>query len=330
MARQSPDMAPGIARPRLVVPKHLGPLLGLLVLCVGIGILNPIFFNPSNLLNVLVQVSVMSVLAAGVNFTILTGGIDLSVGALLGLVGVLVAGLLKATGMVPLAIVSGLALGALLGLVNGILVTVGNIPSFVATLGMMAIARGLAFVYTQGRPISGFPDSFRALGAGEIFDVLPVPAVLALVVYAVAAFVLTQTPFGRGIYAIGSNEKAARLSGIPVAGYKTAAFVISGLMAGSGGVMFMGRINSAHPLGGQGYELDAIAAVVIGGTSLSGGEGVIWGSLVGALIMGVLRNGLNLLNVDPFWQQVVIGVVIVGAVLMDRRGKRTEDGATAK
>lgn len=319
--------APGIRRFASV--KELGPLLALLALCALVSILSPVFLTTSNLLNVLVQAAVVSVLAAGVNFAILTGGIDLSVGSVLGLVGVLIAAAYKATGSVFLAVAAALVLGFALGLFNGLMVTVGRIPSFIATLGTMSIARGLAFVFTQGRPISSFPASFRALGAGEVWGI-PIPIIVVFVVYAVAHYVLTQTPYGRAIYAIGSNEEAARLSGVNVGWYKTAAFGISGLLAGLAAIMFTGRINSAHPLAGNGYELDAIAAVVIGGTSLSGGEGRVWGTFVGALIMGVIRNGLNLLMVDSYWQQVVIGAVIVIAVLLDRRGRPTEGASAVK
>mgnify|MGYP001283592016 CR=1 FL=1 len=314
---------------RLAPVKELGPLLALLALCALVSILSPVFLTTSNLLNVLVQAAVVSVLAAGVNFAILTGGIDLSVGSVLGLVGVLIAATYKSTGSVFLALAAALFLGFSLGLFNGLMVTVGRIPSFIATLGTMSIARGLAFVFTQGRPISSFPASFRALGAGEVWGI-PIPIIVVFVVYAVAHYVLTQTPYGRAIYAIGSNEEAARLSGVNVGWYKAAAFGISGLLAGLAAIMFTGRINSAHPLAGNGYELDAIAAVVIGGTSLSGGEGRVWGTFVGALIMGVIRNGLNLLMVDSYWQQVVIGAVIVIAVLLDRRGRPTEGAGAVK
>lgn len=312
------------------LPKTAGPIVGLLLLGIVLSFASPVFLTANNLLNVLVQVSVISVIAAGVAVVILTGGIDLSVGSVLGLAGVLAAGTLAATGSVPLALLVAIAVGSLLGLTNGLLVALGNVPSFVATLGMLAIARGLAFVYTQGRPISGFPPEFRFFGSGYLFGWLPVSVVLAIGVYIVAYLVLTQTPFGRAIYAVGSNEKAAMLSGLNTRFYKTMAFAISGAFAGLAAIMFIGRINSAHPTAGQTYELDAIAAVVIGGISLSGGRGTIIGVFFGALIIGVLRNGLNLLNVDPFWQGVVIGSVIILAVLVDSLGKRREGAEPAK
>ncbi|NLJ25338.1 MAG: ribose ABC transporter permease [Firmicutes bacterium] len=303
--------------------RQLGPTLGLIVLCIVAGILSPVFFTVSNLMNIVLQVAVIAVIAAGMTFVILTGGIDLSVGSILGLTGVLLAGIFKATGSVFLAVLSSIVIGGLLGLVNGLLVSYGNVPAFCATLGMMAMARGLAFVYTKGMPISGFPDSFRFFGSAYV-GAIPVPVMEAILIFVVAWYILTKTPAGRSIYAVGSNEKASRLSGIKTDFYKMLVYVISGVLTGFAALMFVGRINSAHPLAGQGYELDAIAAVVIGGTSLSGGQGSIAGTFMGALIMGVIRNALNLLNVDAYWQQVVIGAVIIAAVLMDWRSKKQQ------
>lgn len=302
--------------------KKLGPALVLIVLCIVAGILSPVFFTSSNLLNIALQVSVIAIIAAGMTFVILTGGIDLSVGSILGFTGVLLAGIFKATGSIFLASISSIVVGGLLGLVNGVLVSYGNVPAFCATLGVMSMARGLAFVYTKGSPISSFPGSFRFFGAAYVGPI-PVPVIEAVIIFVAAWYVLTKTPFGRSIYAIGSNEKASRLSGIKTNLHKMLAYVVNGVLTGFAALMFVGRINSAHPLAGQGYELDAIAAVVIGGTSLSGGQGSIVGTFLGALIMGVIRNALNLLNVDAYWQQVVIGAVIVIAVLMDRRSKKS-------
>ena len=315
---------------RVRLPELTGTIAALFLLGLALSLISPVFLSVTNLLNILVQVSVISVLAAGVAVVILTGGIDLSVGSLLGLSGVLAAGTLAATGSVLLAIAVGLGVGALAGLANGLLVSFGNVPSFVATLGMLSIARGLAFVYTQGSPISGFPEEFRVFGSGYLFNVVPVSILLAVGVYIVLFFVLTQTPFGRAIYAVGSNEKATVLSGVNNLFYKTMAFVVSGLLSGLGAIMFLGRINSAHPTAGTTYELDAIAAAVIGGISLSGGRGSITGVFVGALIIGVLRNGLNLLRVDPFWQGVVIGAAIILAVLIDSLSRKKEGAEPAK
>jgi len=301
--------------------KSLGSVIGLIGLSLVLSFLTPAFLTVHNILNVLRQVSVISILAAGETFVILTGGIDLSVGSMLGLCGVVLAGVLNGTGSPLLAVLTGLSLGALMGLTNGVLVSKGKLPPFCATLGMMAIARGFAFVYTQGRPISGFPRSFRFFGTGYLGPI-PIPIIIALAVFLFAYYVLSQTTFGRYVYSLGSNETATRMSGVKTDYYKTWVYLVSGLLAGLAAVVFTARINSGHPAAGEGYELDAIAAVVIGGTSLSGGEGTIIGTLIGALIMGVIRNGLNLINVDPFWQQVVIGAVIIFAVLADQRTKR--------
>lgn len=313
--------ASGKSSKLLEFSKQLGPTFVLIVLCIVAGILSPVFFTMSNLMNIVLQVSIIAVIAAGMTFVILTGGIDLSVGSILGLTGVLLAGIFKATDSVFLAAVASIVIGGLLGLVNGVLVSYGNVPPFCATLGVMAMARGLAFVYTKGSPISSFPRQLRFFGSAYI-GAVPVPVIEAILIFIAAWYILTKTPLGRSIYAIGSNEQAARLSGIKTDFYKVLVYVISGILTGFAALMFVGRINSAHPLAGQGYELDAIAAVVIGGTSLSGGQGSIAGTFLGALIMGVIRNALNLLNVDAYWQQVVIGAVIVAAVLVDWRSKK--------
>jgi ribose/xylose/arabinose/galactoside ABC-type transport system permease subunit len=218
---------------------------------------------------------------------------------------------------VPAAIASGIACGV----INGLLVSIGRLPPFIATLGMMSVARGAALVFTEGRPVSGFAEGFRWIATGNI-GFVPAPVVVMVVVYAVAHFVLTRTTFGRYVYAIGGNEEATRLSGVSVRFHKTAVYGVSGLMSAVAAIVLTARLNSAQPIAGMMYELDAIAAAVIGGTSLLGGEGSLGGTLVGALIMGVLRNGLNLLGVSSFLQQIVIGVVIVVAVLVDTTLKR--------
>lgn len=294
---------------------RLGPLLGLVLLAAVLSVLTPRFLDSNNLANVARQVSINAVIAAGMTIVILTGGIDLSVGSVLALSGAATAGL--ATGGAPLAVAvpAGLGLGLLLGVANGLLVTYGRIPPFIATLGTMTAARGLTLVYTGGRPITGLSDSFRVLGTGSM------PTFIMLLVYLAAWAFLSHTRPGRYIYAIGSNEEAARVAGIPVHRYKILAYALAGLVAGLAGVVLTARLNSAQPTAGVGFELDAIAAVVLGGTRLSGGTGSVGGTLVGSLIIGVLNNGLNLLDVSSFYQQVVKGVVILLAVLVDR-GKR--------
>jgi ribose transport system permease protein len=249
-------------------------------------------------------------------FVIISGGIDLSVGSLVALAGVVLATLLHGGTPVLVAIAAAIAAGALFGSFNGMAITWGRLPPFIATLGMMSVARGCALLFTDGRPVSGFEGGFRAIATARIAGI-PAPVFLTAAVYLIAQFVLTETRFGRYVYAIGGNEEATRLSGVSVRLHKTAVYAVSGATSALAAVLLTARLNSAQPIAGIMYELDAIAAVVIGGTSLMGGEGTLSGTLIGALIMGVLRNGLNLLGVSSFMQQVVIGLVIVGAVLID-------------
>jgi ribose/xylose/arabinose/galactoside ABC-type transport system permease subunit len=296
--------------------RELGTLAGLVALCALLSVLTPHFLTVSNLLNVVEQTSINAVIAVGMTFVILSGGIDLSVGSLLALSGVVLASALRADWPLALALAAGVAAGAGCGLANGLLVTLGRLPPFIATLGMMSVARGAALLYTDGRPISGFEAGFRALATGRLLAV-PGPILVMAATYAVAHFALTRTRFGRYVYAIGGNEEATRLSGVSVGLHKAAVYAVSGAASAVAAAILTARLNSAQPIAGIMYELDAIAATVIGGTSLQGGAGGVGGTLVGALIMGVLRNGLNLLGVSSFLQQVVIGLVIVGAVLMD-------------
>lgn len=296
--------------------RELGTLGGLLALGLLLTALTPHFLTVSNLLNVMEQTSINAVIAVGMTFVILSGGIDLSVGSLVALSGVVMASALQAGAPIPAALLAGVLTGALCGLVNGALVTLGRLPPFIATLGMMSVARGAALLFTDGRPVSGFAAGFRTLATGRVLMV-PVPVVVTLVVYVLAHLVLTRTRFGRYVYAIGGNEEATRLSGVPVRFHKSMVYALSGLVSALAAAILTARLNSAQPIAGMMYELDAIAATVIGGTSLLGGQGRVSGTLIGALIMGVLRNGLNLLGISSFLQQVVIGLVIVGAVLLD-------------
>jgi len=298
--------------------RRFGILVAFVLLMVGLAFLSDSFLTVSNLLNIARQVSINAIIAAGMTFVILTFGIDLSVGSVLAFSGAIIAGLLSRGHPLVVGIGAGLLVGGLIGLVNGLIITKGGVQPFIATLGMLTIARGATLVYTDGRPITGLPDAFVWLGAGEIARI-PVPVVIMAFVFAASYVVLTQTVLGRYIYAIGGNEEATRLSGVNVAFYKTLAYVISGALSALSAVILTARLNSAQPTAGMGYELDAIAAVVLGGTTLAGGEGGIGGTLLGAFIIGVLNNGLNLLNVSSFYQQVVKGVVILLAVLLDRR-----------
>ena len=301
--------------------RQIGTLLGLLLLGGLLSILSPYFLTVSNLTNVLEQTAINAVIAAGMTFVIISGGIDLSVGSIVAFSGVLLASALQAPLPAPIALAIGVAAGASCGLVNGLLITRGRLPPFIATLGMMSVARGAALVFTEGRPVSGFEPGFRSLATGRVLGI-PTPVLAAAVVYLLAQLLLTRTRFGRYVYAIGGNEEATRLSGVAVRFHKTMVYVLSGVTSALACVLLTARLNSAQPIAGMMYELDAIAATVIGGTSLLGGSGSLGGTLVGALIMGVLRNGLNLLGVSSFLQQIVIGVVIIVAVLVDSMLKR--------
>jgi len=305
--------------------RESGTAIGLLALCIGLWIATPYFATASNLANVVEQSAVVGIVAIGMTFVILTGGIDLSVGSVVALAGVVIGSLLQQHVSLPLALLVGLLVGVAAGIANGLMITMGKLPPFIATLGMMSVARGLALLLTDGRPISGFPDALRALATERVLGISgPVWCMLGL--FAVAHLVLTRSVLGRYIYAIGGNEEATAMSGVNVQRYKTIAYAISGLSASLCAVLLVARLNSAQPIAGIGYELDAIAAVVIGGTSLLGGSGSVVGTLIGTLILSVLRNGLNLLGVSSYLQQVTIGVVIVAAVLVDmelhRRAQR--------
>jgi ribose transport system permease protein len=308
--------------------------IALVVLCVGLSLLSDKFLTVDNGWNVMRQISVNICISVGMTLVILTSGIDLSVGSVLALSGAVTAGLLKNGIEVPSsnlfigftlfgAIVMGLLTGGVAGCFNGWTITRFKVPPFVATLAMLTIARGLTLLWTKGFPISVLGDNFAFIGTGWFLNI-PLPVwISALMV--LSAVVLTQkTPLGRYIYAIGGNESAARLSGINISKVKIIVYSLAGALSAIGGIIVTSRLDSAQPNAGISYELDAIAAVVIGGTSLSGGRGSIWGTVLGAVIIGVLNNGLVLLNVSPFWQQVVKGVVILLAVIIDKANSKGE------
>jgi ribose transport system permease protein len=302
-----------------------GPLWGLVILCVVMTILSPYFLTFNNLFNVGTQIAVIAILALGQTFVIVSGGIDLSVGSVLGLAGIVFGWATAVANLpLPLALALGVGAGASAGLINGLLITLGNLPPFIATLAMLSAARGLALVISGGVPLNPIPGPILSLGSGDLFGFVPLPVILMLVMWAITVGILLSTYAGRAMYAIGGNEEASRLSGINVSRQKLLIYTLSGLFAGIAGILLTARLASAQPQAGFTFELDAIAAVVIGGASLSGGVGTASGTLIGALILGVLRNGLNLLNVSAFWQQVVIGAVIALAVMTDtlRRRKR--------
>lgn len=288
----------------------------------------------TNLWNVLRQISVNVCISVGMTLVVLMAGIDLSVGSILGLSAAICAGLLKSglsfesmnlfVGFTVLgAIITALLVGLALGLFNGWVITKFSIPPFVATLAMLTIGRGLTMLYTEGIPISNLGTSFETIGSGWILGI-PIPVWISLIMVLIVVFLTKKTTFGRYIYAIGGNEKAAFLSGININKIKLAVYGISGMMAAVGGILVTSRLNSAQPNAGMSYELDSIAAVVIGGTSLSGGIGRVTGTVIGAVIIGVLNNGLVLLDVSPFWQQVVKGIVILLAVIIDKMNQRNK------
>jgi ribose/xylose/arabinose/galactoside ABC-type transport system permease subunit len=304
-------------RPSFLLPRRqLGTLVGLLALSLIMWILTPYFLTVSNLLNIAEQTAIIAIVAVGMTFVIITAGIDLSVGSVLALSGVVMASALHAEVPIPAALLAGSGIGLLCGLLNGLLVAQGHLPPFISTLGMMSVARGTALLFTEGRPISGFSESFRYIASGKVLH-LPMPVIIMVTVYLIAHVVLAKTKLGRYAYAIGGNEQAAILSGVNVKLYKAVIYALCGLLTALAAMILTARLNSAQPIAGIMYELDAIAATVIGGTSLMGGEGTIWGTLIGALIMGVLRNGLTLLGISSFVQQIVIGSVIILAVLVD-------------
>jgi ribose transport system permease protein len=297
--------------------RSYGILIAFILLCIVMSILSPVFLTLTNLRNVIRQSSIYGIMAVGMTFIILTGGIDLSVGSILALAGAIAAGSLKAGVNLWLIILLALAIGIGCGFINGLFITIGRITPFVVTLGMMSIARGLTLIYTKGYPISGLNESFRFIGGGDLLAI-PFPIILFILTVVVAWAILTQTRLGRYTYAIGGNEETVKLSGINANRYKTIVYVISGIAAAISALILTSRLNSAEPVAGQGYELDVIAAVVIGGTSLMGGRGSVWGTLIGALLIGVINNGMNLLGISPYFQLVVKGLIIIGAVLLDR------------
>jgi len=309
-------------------------LIALFLLCLGLSLLSDKFLSVSNLWNVMRQISVNICISTGMTLIVLTAGIDLSVGSILALCGAITAGLLKNGIEIPSnnlyigftllgAILAGVLTGSLLGAFNGWTITKFKVPPFVATLAMLTIARGLTMLWTQGFPISGLGDTFLYLGTGWLLGI-PVPVWISGIIVLIAVFITNKTRLGRYIYAIGGNESASKLSGIDVNKVKIMVYTIAGALAAIGGLMVTSRLDSAQPNAGISYELDSIAAVVIGGTSLSGGRGSILGTVQGAIIIGVLNNGLVLLNVSPFWQQVVKGLVILMAVIIDKSNSKND------
>ncbi|MDE3066682.1 MAG: ABC transporter permease [Verrucomicrobiota bacterium] len=292
------------------------------LLLVGfLAVFSPPFLTPDNIINVLRQTSINGIIAVGMTFVIITGGIDLSVGSVLALSAVIAASFAHPGAhplLVPVAL--GLLAGLASGMVNGVLIAKKRLAPFIVTLGMMTAARGLALVYTSGRPVINLSNAYDKIGGADLAGV-PLPVLIFLMVVLAGVFLLHYTRFGRYVFAVGGNELAAKVSGINTDRTVVGVYALTGALAGAAGVVLSSRVMSASPAIGEGYELDAIAAVVIGGTSLSGGVGSIAGSIVGALIIGVMNNGLDMLNVSSYWQQIVKGVIIVLAVLLDKKSK---------
>lgn len=297
--------------------------LSLLIMCIFFSVMTPYFLTVDNLITVALQTAVIGIMAIGVTFVIITSGIDLSLGAIIALSGVS-AGLFVNKGFgVLLSVTLAIIVGTLFGALNGFLIGKLKLPPFISTLGAMMMARGLTLVLTNARPVYfDLAPKFASISQGKLFGTIPYPVIYLLVLAALSGFILKKTLIGRYTYAIGSNEEAARLSGINVFKTKMFVYMYCGLMCAIAGIVMAARINSGQPTAGEGYELDAIAAVVIGGTSLSGGEGSIIGTILGAFIMGVLKNGLNLMNVSQNWQMLAMGAVVIGAVYLDMLRKK--------
>ncbi|WP_413743028.1 ABC transporter permease [Sodalis sp. RH15] len=297
------------------------PLLGFIMLFVLMVLLSDSFLTFNNLTNVARQVSINAIIAVGMTCAILTGGIDLSVGSVMALSGTVAAGLMITGIPMPLALLAGLAIGGLFGAINGACVAYARMPPIIVTLASMSVARGLALIYTGGYPVSGLPDPFAFFGRGEVMGI-QVPILIMAGIYIIAYAMLNHMSFGRYVYAIGGNEEAARLSGIRITRYKLLVYIISGITAALAGLVLTSRLMSGQPNAGEGFELDAIAAVVLGGTAITGGKGAIIGTLVGAMMLGILNNGLNLMGVSPYVQNVIKGGIILAAIYISSEKRK--------
>lgn len=306
-------------RIKRIASGEIGMLLIFVLLVIMFSLASDYFFQPTNLLNITRQVSITLIVAVGATFVILTGEIDLSVGSIAALAGVATAAMMKATDSIALGILAGLAIGLLVGFTNGLLTVYGKIQSFIVTLAMMGIARGVALAWTNGKPISNLPEAFGFFGAGYVGPV-PVSSIIAAVIFLIGFILLHKTKHGRYILSTGANREAALLSAISVDRYRVFVFLLSGFFSAVGGILITSRLLSAQPTAADGLELNVIAAVILGGASLSGGVGTMTGTLLGTMIIGVIDNGMNLVGVSAFFQQIVKGVIILAAVLA-KRGK---------
>lgn len=306
---------------------NAGILIGLAIIVVIISIINRDFLTVQNLLNVLRQVSTNTIIAIGMTLVIILAGIDLSVGSVMALSGVVTGGLIAFNGApMWLAVLAGLIIGIIFGLINGYFTAYKFMPAFIVTLATMNIARGAAYVYTDGKPIRVMSDEFNFIGSGYIGPI-PVPVIYMIIIIIIVSLMMNRTKFGRHIYAVGGNIEAARFSGINTKRVQLFAYTLSGFLAAFSGIVLASRMFSGQPTAGMGAELDAIAAVVLGGTSMAGGRGRIGGTVIGALIIGVLSNGMNLMGVNSFWQYIVKGIVILIAVYVDIVKKKNEEKA---
>jgi ribose transport system permease protein len=306
---------------QIIRRKNVSVILILVVLSLVLTITTDNFLTQKNIFSVMRAFSYIAIIAIGECFVIISAGVDLSVGSIFGFVGLCTAFMIQNLGLDPVfAIALGIVIGTIIGSVNGLLITALKIPPFIATLGMLSVTRGLAYALTTGYPIRT-PTEFNAIGQGYLW-VIPLPVVYMVVAVLIFTFVLEKTVFGRRVFAIGGNEEAAAISGVNVKRIKMYVYSLSGMLAGLSGIITTARLGVAQSTSGTGYELDVIAAVIIGGASLTGGKGTVVGAMLGAAIMGVLRNGLILLNVSPYWQQTVIGIVILAAIAGDQLSKR--------
>lgn len=303
--------------------ENLAILVAFIILCVGLSIATPAFFTKDNILNVLRQVATNSNLAIGLTMAIIIGGIDLSVGAILAFSGLLCASFISDGMNLGLAVLLAFTLGALFGLLNGLIIAYTNMPPFVVTLATQNIARGIVNVYANGQPISARNPVFNFLGVGYFLGI-PLPVIYSFVLLAVMILILGRSKFGRQLYAVGGNEEAARFSGINIKKVKIIVYTLCGALASFSGIILAARMYSGQPTAGDGFELDAIAASVLGGVSFSGGVGKLGGTIIGVLVLGVLTNGLNLLNINSFWQYIIKGIIILLAVYLDILKKRRE------
>ena len=307
---------------RLLRNQVFSMLLILILIWIVLALLSPYFFTVTNLFEITLQSAVFAIIAAGETFVIFSGGIDLSVGSVFAFSAIVGGIFFRATGSVILATLTSLATGMAAGIVNGLFISLLRVPPFVATLGMMGIARGLALIVVNGIPIYGLSKDYMWIGQGRVAGLIPVPTIVVAAIFVLAYLVLNYTRFGRFTYAIGSNSESARLSGVNVAGVTLGIYAVAGMLSALAGIIESARLGTVQPAGGDGYELLAIGAVVIGGTSLFGGEGNIIGTLIGALLVTTIRNGLNILGVYAFWQYVVNGLIIILAVAVDQIRRR--------